>query len=200
MHVRAFSTNRPHFFMDSFGFAFIPLLYEKCSWRQCTGIPVLSLCFGAPDSALSQCWIKIITSLYSRLTLLLCLSVSVTLCCLCSWQVWLYDPCKTMPVHSCSVYRNGCISITAQVEASCLGCGCLWCLHFTIGVYSWLLSTELLLLPKVLSFTTYLAFPGNFRADELSQRSTRPNGRSFSLILNNQILQKCDYVRSSFQG
>lgn len=81
-----------------------------------------------------------------------------------------------------------------------LGCNCLWCLHFTIYVYNWLLRAELLLSPKILSFTAYLAFPGNFRGDELSQRSTRPNGRSFSLVSNNQILQKCDYARSSFQG
>lgn len=53
---------------------------------------------------------------------------------------------------------------------SCLGCNCLSCLHFTIYVYNWLLRAELLLSPKILCFTAYLAFPGNFRGDELSEK------------------------------
>lgn len=151
--------------------------------------------------SLSQHWVKITTRLYSRPALVLCLSLLAMvyfLVLVTSVAIWSLQ--NNPDAFLLGLQKQLHFHCSPGWSISCLGCNCLWCLHFTIYVYNWLLRAELLLSPKILSFSAYLAFPGNFRGDELSQRTTRPSGTSFSLISNNQILQKCDYVRFSFQG
>lgn len=149
--------------------------------------------------SLSQHWIKINISVYSRPAPVLCLSlISKALLLVLVTSLAIGSLENNPDAFLLGLKKQLHFHCTPGWSISYSGCNCLSCLYFTIYVYSWLLRAEALLSPKILPFTAYLSFPGNFKGDELSQTSTRPNGRSFSLISNNQILQKCGYVRSLF--